>query len=143
MPTDATAIVGAFNAPSPQIDTLRFLLKPLAPPKLRELATVLLRDAALVEQLDWVQDRTESGACREAFLLELQATAGSVRAWGIVDRDSQVFVGAVLARQCIDGIELEVLCASAFWGHGICDEVGYPVAEWVEDNTQVDLVPCQ
>lgn len=85
-------------------------------------------------------DKSADGACREAFLLELEATAGSVKGWGILQRGRGMQVGMVLARQSMSGIDVEVLCPSEFWDQGVSDEVGPPLAEWLEDNVEVTLV---
>lgn len=104
---------------------------------------MLLQDERLAEQLPWMQDRSADGALREAFLLELQCAAGTTKVWGIVERARGMFIGAVIAKDSIEGIDLEVLCASQFWNQGIADEAGLPVAEWLEDNTEVTIVVPQ
>lgn len=124
----------------PTFDTERFVVAPLTPQKARELLTVLLQDEKLAAQLPWLEEKTKDGALKEAFLLELQCAAGTTQAWGIVERARAMLVGTVLARQTLSGLDLEVLCASQFWDQGIADEVGEPVAEWLEDNAEVELV---
>lgn len=143
MPQPAIAQPASFPADAPTLGTERFIVLPLTPPKLRELAEVLLQDERLAEQLSWMEDKTKDGALREAFLLELQCTTGNAMAWGIVERARRMLVGALLARHTVSGIDLEVLCASQFWNQGIADEVSTPVAEWLEDNVDVQLVPLQ
>lgn len=130
------------NAPksSPTFNTERFVVAPLSPQKARELLAVLLQDEKLAEQLPWLEEKTKDGALKEAFLLELQCAAGTTQAWGIVERARAMLVGTVLARQTLSGLDLEVLCASQFWNQGIADEVGEPVAEWLEDHAEVELV---
>lgn len=123
----------------PRFDTERFIVAPLSPPKLRALAGVLLRDEALAAQLPWMPEPGADAAEREAFLLEMECAAGTTKAWGIVERARAMLVGAVLARQSLEGIDLEVLCASQFWHQGVADEAGMPVAEWLEDNTIVEI----
>jgi len=59
---------------------------------------------------------------------------------GIIERARAMFVGAVIAKNSIEGIDLEVLCASQFWNLGFADEAGLPVAEWLEDNTEEEIV---
>jgi hypothetical protein len=128
---------------SPVFNTERFIVTSLNPAKVRELSQVLLQDTRLAEQLPWMHDKTAEGAAREAFLLEMQCAVGTTRAWGIVERARAMFVGAVFARQTLDGLDLEVLCASQFWDQGIADEAGRPVAEWLEDNSEVQIVLAQ
>jgi RimJ/RimL family protein N-acetyltransferase len=128
---------------APTFNTQRFVVAPLTPPKTRELAAVLLQDEKLAEQLPWMEDKSADGALREAFLLELQCAAGTTKAWGIVDRARGMFVGALLARQTLGGLDVEVLCASQFWNQGIADEVGDPVIAWLEDNAEVQLGAVQ
>lgn len=123
----------------PTFNTERFVVTPLTPAKLRELAQVLLRDERLAEQLPWMQEKSADGAEKEAFLLELQCSSGTTQAWGIVDRARAIFIGALLARQTLGGIDLEVLCASQFWNHGVADEVGEPVGTWLEDSVDVQI----
>lgn len=124
----------------PTFNTERFVVAPLDPQKARELLAVLLQDERLAEQLPWLEERTQDGALREAFLLELQCATGTTQAWGIVERSRAMFVGMVLCRHNLSGLDLEVLCASQFWNQGIADEVGEPVATWLEDNAEVELV---
>lgn len=123
----------------PTFNTERFIVAPLSPPQLRALMEVLLRDERLAEQLPWMMEKTADAAAREAFLLELQCSAGNVQPWGIVERARAMLIGAVLARQTLEGLDVEVLCASSFWDQGVADEAGEPVAEWLEDNTVVEI----
>lgn len=64
-------------------------------------------------------------------------------ATAVCERARSMFIGAVIARDAIEGIDLEVLCASQFWDQGVADEAGVPVAEWLEDNTEVTIVVPQ
>jgi RimJ/RimL family protein N-acetyltransferase len=123
----------------PTFNTDRFVVTPLTPARLRELAQVLLKDERLAEQLPWMHEKSADGAEKEAFLLELQCASGTTKAWGIVERARAMFIGAVMARQTLGGIDLEVLCASQYWNHGVADEVGEPVAVWLEDSTDVQI----
>ena len=142
MPQDANAELGAFPQEAPTFNTERFVVAPLTPTKVRELAGVLLQDENLAQQIPWMQDKTADGALKEALLLELQCTTGATKAWGILERVHIMLIGTVPARQTISGIDLEVLCASQFWNQGIADEAGEPVAEWLEDNAEVEpIVP--
>lgn len=140
MQQDASAEVGPLDQDAPLFNTERFIIAPLTPAKIRQLAGVLLQDEKLAEQLPWMQEKTRDGALREAFLLELQCAAGTTKAWGIVERARRMLIGTVLARYTVSGLDLEVLCASQFWNQGVADEVADPVAEWLEDNTEVQLV---
>ncbi len=124
----------------PAFQTERFDVMPLNPAQARELVAVLLQDERLAEYVTWMQDKSCDGARREAFLLEMQCAAGTTLAWGIVDRDSAMHIGALLARPTVEGLELEVLCASAFWNQGIADEAAEPVAEWMEDHCEVEMM---
>jgi RimJ/RimL family protein N-acetyltransferase len=117
----------------PLLHTPRFVVAPLKPVEVRDLVQVLLQDERLAAQLPWMSDKTLDGAAREAFLLEMQCAAGTVEAWGIVERARTVLVGSALARHTLSGIDIEILCASRFWGQGIADEVFEPVAAWLED----------
>jgi RimJ/RimL family protein N-acetyltransferase len=128
-----------FLPQSPLFNTERFIVAPLTPAKARELLAVLLQDERLASQVPWMQERSKDGALREAFLLELQCTSGATQAWGIVERARSFLMGTVLARRTVGGIDLEVLCASQFWNQGVADEVGAPVADWLEAHTQVTL----
>lgn len=143
MPRDVQAEVGRLQEAAPTFNTQRFVLAPLAPPKAKEVLGVLLQDEKLADQLPWMESKTADGAQREAFLIELQCTSGATQAWGIIERARGAFVGAALARQTLGGIDLEVLCASQFWNQGISDEVSDPLAQWLEDNTEVLLSPTQ
>ncbi|CAM4018759.1 GNAT family N-acetyltransferase [Paracidovorax anthurii] len=137
---DATAQVEKLPRDLPRFDTGRFMVIPLAPGKARELLTVLLGDEKLAAQLPWMKEKTADGARREAFLIELQCGAELTAVWGIVSRDRGAYIGAVVARNTLDSMDVEVLCASKFWGQGVADEAGWPVAEWLEENTEVEIV---
>jgi RimJ/RimL family protein N-acetyltransferase len=140
MPFHATLTLGHTQPPRPaRFDTERFIVAPLTPAELRALAQVLLQDARLAEALPWMADKTAYGAAREAFLLQMQCAAGTTQAWGILERARSMYVGAVLSRYALDGIELEVLCASSFWDQGVADEVGEPVAQWLQDHAEVEF----
>jgi len=140
MQQDIRAELGRLPAKCAAFNTDRFTISPLSPPKARELTAILLQDEVLASRVPWMEDKSADGAHREAFLLEMQAAAGTAKVWGIVERARRMMVGAVLARPTVSGFDLEVLCASQFWDQGIADEVGAPVAEWLEDNTEVELV---
>lgn len=124
----------------PAFQTERFDVVPLNPAQARTLVEVLLQDERLVEYVTWMEDKSHDGARREAFLLEMQCAAGTVLAWGIVDRDSDTHIGALLARPTVEGLDLEVLCASAFWELDVADEAAGPVAEWMEQNCEVEMM---
>lgn len=49
--------------------TATFIVAPITPPELRELAGELLVDEHLAAQLDWTKDKSKDGVLREAFLL--------------------------------------------------------------------------
>ena len=48
-------------------------------------------------------------------------------------------IGAIVARDSLEGLDVEVLVASQFWGQGVADEAGEPVMEWLADNNEVNL----
>lgn len=124
----------------PTFQTERFEVVPLNPDQARSLVEELLQDESLAEYVSWMQDKSRDGARREAFLLQMQCAAGTTLAWGIVERDSAAFIGALLAKPTIEGLDLEVLCASAMWHQGVADEAAVPVAEWIEENCEVEMV---
>ena len=138
---DPSAELDKFPRQLPLFNTERFIVAPLTPAKARELLAVLLQDERLAGQVPWMQERSKDGALREAFLLELQCTAGATQAWGIVERARSMLIGTVLARRTVHGIDVEVLCASQFWNQGVADEAGEPVADWLEAITEVTLGP--
>ena len=123
----------------PLFHTDRFTLVPMTPSKVRELVATLLQDEKLAAQIPWMEDKSADGAMREAFLLELQCGAGTIRPWGIIERERRMWIGTVLARSNVEGIDVEVLCASAFWNQGVADEVFPPVSEWLSDITDQTL----
>lgn len=136
---DEAALPAHLRAKLPAFQTERFAVVPLNPAQARELVEVLLQDEQLADHVTWMEDKSHDGARREAFLLEMQCAAGITLAWGIVERDSAAFIGALLARPTIEGLDLEVLCASAFWNQGIADETAEPVAEWLEAHCEVEM----
>lgn len=139
----SAALAEQFPVNPKSFETERFTVALLDPPKARELLGVLLQDELLAAELPWLEEKTRDGALKEAFLFELEYNAGAVKAWGIIERTQGTFVGAVIARNNVEGIDLEVLCASQFWNQGVADEAGTPVAEWLEDNIEFDLVTRQ
>jgi hypothetical protein len=112
--------------------TPTFVVSPILPPRLRELAGELLQDEYLAAQLDWMEDKSKDGALREAFLLELQCNAGRVRAWEIVSRDDAESVGAVLVRDQLGGLDVELLCHSTSQMESVADEIVEPLVAWLE-----------
>lgn len=112
--------------------TPSFIVSPILPPRLRELAGELLQDEQLAAQVDWMADKSKDGALREAFLLELQCHAGHVRAWEIVLRDDASSIGAVLVRDEVGGLDVELLCHSTSWQETVADEVVEPLVAWLE-----------
>jgi hypothetical protein len=139
MTPPANVTVEHGRATAPTFQTERFVVSPLGPTMVRELAKVLLQDELLADQLPWMSDHGADGAAKEAFLLELQCAAGHVRAWGIVHRVRTMYVGMVLARASLEGMDIEVLCASQFWDQGISDEIVGPVVEWLEETADVRI----
>ena len=124
----------------PAFNTERFALVPLEPEKLHELARVLLCDEHLAARLPWMKDKGGDAAAKEAFLLKLQCASGTLDAWGIVERARAMFVGALLARWSLEGIDVEVLCASQFWDHGVADEASEPVLAWLEHRIDAEAM---
>jgi RimJ/RimL family protein N-acetyltransferase len=124
----------------PAFDTERFLVVPLSPAKARELVEGLLLDENLAEYVTWMEDKSRDGAVREGFLIEMQCAAGTRLVWGIVERDSSLFIGALLARPSIEGIDVEVLCASELWDQGVADEAAAPVADWLQEHCELESI---
>ena len=120
-----------------RFETKRFTVVPLSPAEGRKLAEVLLQDEALAARVPWLTEKTQDGALREAYGIELQAAAGQLKVWGIVARELGVQIGAIIARNSIEGIDVEVLVASQFWDDRIVEEVSEPVVDWLDDNSEV------
>lgn len=81
-------------------------------------------------------DKTRDGAFREAYGIELQTAAGQIKVWGIIARELQMPIGAIIGRNSIEGIDVEVLVASPFWEQEVVEEVSDPVMDWLEDNSE-------
>ncbi|KKB61973.1 hypothetical protein WM40_20040 [Robbsia andropogonis] len=124
----------------PAFETERFKVLPLNPGQARLIVEELLQDTRLAEYVTWMTDKSRDGAHREAFLLQMQCAALTVLAWGIVERDSDKFIGALLARPTVGGLDLEVLCEPSMWEQNVTEEVAYLVAEWLEDHCEVESV---
>lgn len=116
-------------------ETERFSVMSLSPFEARNLLAILLQDYPLASRVSWLLDKSLGGALREAFGVELQTASGHIRVWGIVDRMRCMQTGAIIARNSLEGIDVEVLVASQFWDDGIADEASEPVMEWLSDNT--------
>jgi len=132
-----------FPHDAPTLSTGRFIVMPLAPPMLGQLVELLLQDEALARGLAWMEDKSHDGAHQEARILECQYLRGNVMVRGIVEHARSLFVGIVVARQAVHGIELEVLCDSMFANQGIADEVRTPVSEWLNDNVRLPMAVRQ
>jgi hypothetical protein len=137
---DEAALPAHLRSKLPTFQTERFEVVPLNPPRARELVQGLLQDKRLAEYVTWLEDKSPDGVRREALLLELQCAAGTTLAWGIVESESTTFIGALLARPTIEGLDLEVLCASALWDQGVTEEAAMPVAEWIEEHCDIEMV---
>ncbi|GKT26328.1 GNAT family N-acetyltransferase [Acidovorax sp. SUPP3334] len=127
---------------TPKFETERCLVVLLGPDKARELLAVLLQDELLASQLPWMVEKSADGARKEAFLIGLECAAETTLVWGIVERARAAYIGAVIARSTIEGLDVEVLCASQFWNQGVADEAGVPVADWLQEHAAVELVPA-
>lgn len=121
----------------PGFETERFSVVLLSPSEGRKLAEALLQDKTLAARVPWLTEKTRDEALREAYGIELQAVAGELKMWGITERELQMQIGAIIARNSLDGIDVEVLIAPLFWDEGVTDEAAEPVMEWLEDNCEV------
>jgi hypothetical protein len=133
----------AFVDKRPAFETERFLVVPLSPGEVRKLVEILLQDEMLAARVPWLEEKSRDGALRAAFGLELESAAGRVKTWGIVARERRMQVGLVVARNSLEGIDVEVLVASQFWDEGIADEAADPVLDWLSENSEEipDLSP--
>jgi hypothetical protein len=132
-------IDNAHPGTDPGFETERFQIVPLAPPDARRLVEVLLQDEALAERVPWMEDKTRDGALREAYRIELQAAAGQFKVWSIFSREIRTQIGAIIASNSLEGIDVEVLVASQFWECDVVEEASEPVMEWLDDNS--DIIP--
>ena len=121
----------------PRFETERFTVVPLSPSEGRKLAEVLLQDEVLAARVPWLTEKTQDGALREAYGIELQAAAGQLKVWGIIARQLRMQIGAIISRDSLEGIDVEVLVASRFWNDGVVEEASEPVMDWLEDNAEV------
>ena len=126
-----------FPEKRPNFETERFSVVPLSPTEARNLLSVLLQDEVLASRVPWLAEKSQDSALREAFCIELQTASGQIKVWGIVARAQRMQIGAILARNSLEGIDVEVLVASQLWDDGIADEVGDPVVEWLANNSEV------
>lgn len=121
----------------PKFETERFTVAPLSPSEGRKLAEVLFQDEALAARVPWLTEKTQDGALRQAYGIELQAAAGQIKIWGIVNRELHAQIGAIISRNSIEGIDVEVLVASQFWDDGVVEEASEPVMDWLDDHSEV------
>ena len=122
---------------TPCFETERFTVALLSPSEGRQLVEILLQDEALAARVPWLTEKNGDGARREAFGIELQAAAGQIKVWGIVAREMRMQIGAVIAKNSIEGIDVEFLVASRYWRNGVVEEAGEPVIQWLEDHSEV------
>lgn len=118
-------------------ETERFTVVLLSPPEGRELVDALLQDEVLAARVPWLTEKTRGGRLRVTYGIELQITAGQLNIWGIMTRELQTQIGAIIVRNSLEGIDVEMLIASQFWDTGVSEEAGEPVMEWLEDNPEV------
>jgi hypothetical protein len=122
-------------------ETARFIVAELSGSDARRLLAVLLQDEALAARIDGMKDKSQDGALREAFGIELECNAGQAKAWSIVERARRMPIGAIVARYSIEGLDVEVLVASQFWDQDVSEEAAPPVVEWLQQNiTEVNLM---
>lgn len=122
---------------SPKFETERFTVVPLFPGEGRELVEVLLQDEALAARVPWLTEKTRDGALQQAYEIELQAAAGQIKVWGIVARALRMPIGAIISRNSIEGIDVDVLVSSQFWDEGVIEEASEPVMDWLEDHSEI------
>jgi hypothetical protein len=121
----------------PRFETDRFTVAPLSPSEGRKLAEVLLQDEALAARVPWLTEKTRDGALQQAYGIELQAAARRIQVWGIVARELRMQIGAIISRNSLEGIDVEVLVASRFWDDGVVEEASEPVMDWLDDHSDV------
>ena len=117
--------------------TERFTIIQLSPSEGRQLAEILLQDETLAARVPWLTEKTRDGALREAYGIELQIAAGQLKMWGIIARELRMQIGAIIAKNSIEGIDVEVLVASQYWDQGVVEEASEPVMDWLDDNADV------
>jgi len=115
-------------------ETERLILLPLKPDYARELVRSLLADPGLAAVVPWMKGKSVDDAAREAFRIELECNAGQTGAWGIIERRSQVLMGALLAGASLSGTQLEVLLAADYWHQGYSQEAQEPVIDWLQEE---------
>jgi hypothetical protein len=120
-------------------ETERFIIALLSPSEGRQLTEILLQDEPLAARVPWLTEKNRDGALREAYGIQLQAIAGQIKIWGIVSRELQMPIGAIIARNSLEGIDVEVLVASQYWGAEVVEEAGEPVIEWLEYNSDIQI----
>lgn len=132
------------HSPIAQIfETERFIVVALSGFDARNLLSVLLQDEPLASRIDWLTDKSRDGALQEAFGIELQCNAGQAMAWSIIERTRQLQIGCIVARHCLEGLDLEVLVASPFWDQDVSEETAPPVVEWLQEHiTEANLRMC-
>lgn len=125
---------------SQRFETERLTIVSVSPGEARGLVGVLLQDEPLASQVVWLEEKSASGALREAFAIELECAAGKRKVWSVIERARQMQIGAVLAEYSIAGLDVEVLVASQFWDQEIATEAAEPVMQWLESITEANLV---
>lgn len=113
-------------------NTERFVVVSLAGLDIRNLLGVLLQDEELSKRLSWLTANSKDDAMREAFCMEVLCNAGQAKVWSIVERARQMQIGAIVAKQSLEGLDVEVLVASQFWDQDVSEEAAEPVMEWLQ-----------
>lgn len=126
------------NFNPPNFETERFSVVLLSPSEVRDLAETLLQDEALAARVPWLVEKAWDDAVREAYGVKLHATYRPLKVWGVMSREFQRVVGAVIARNSPEGIDVDVLVgAPQHWDGGVSVEATRPVIEWLEDHSEV------
>ncbi|HEY8606199.1 MAG TPA: GNAT family N-acetyltransferase [Noviherbaspirillum sp.] len=117
---------------TPGFATEHFMLLPLSPLESRMLFEVLLQDETLREQVPWIAVKHPGRAMSGARLVEQKTACGQFKVWSITRRAPYVDVGAVVARNTPDGIDVEVMLDPRFDADDALDEVFAPVLAWLD-----------
>lgn len=116
--------------------TDRFMVIQLSPSEGRMLAETLLQDEVLAAHVPWLVEKTRDDALLQAYGIERQAAAGQLKMWGIVTKGLHTQIGAIIAKNSLEGIDVEVLVLSQYHDRGVVEEAGIPVLEWLDDNAE-------
>lgn len=139
MTIDAESGLNSAAAPGMLLfETERLTMYAVSAAEARELFLALCQDEALSTIVPAMNENSGVSALEQAFEFERQCGTGEAKAWRIVERIHGVSIGAVVARDSVEGIHIAAMIAAPYGDRGFALEAKTPIMAWLEANDQPD-----